>query len=214
MSALAPRIFGRTNESVTPVWRQRTADPTVIDADDWLVLTITPDALDRRPHTALEQRLALLGRHRADVLLLTDILASELKIGWPMHRMQQLRERKLCRYFAIETHEPLEAEWITANAPVHAVVVPYTPLDLSVRYRVFEASRNAGVAMLARAKTSEEASLHLGTPEICATIVDSRHAEGIAPAPADRIDGLWTAYQKTHPEPQKLRSGHPPDYGV
>jgi len=213
MTFLPPRIFGRTNELVTPVWRER-ADGSAIDAGDWLVLPITPDSLDRRPQVALQERLATLGRRRADVLLLTDILASELKIGWPMHRMQQLREQGLCRYFAIETFEPLEAEWITANAPVHAVIVPYTPTDMAIRYRTFEAGRVGGVALLARSATREETALHLGTPELCATITSADRVESIAPASSETVNALWETYRAIHPEPKKLRSGHPPDYGV
>lgn len=213
MNDFPPRIFGRTDEPITPVWRQR-ADPSIIDAGDWLVLAVTPDVLDRRPHVAIEQRLSALGRPRADVLLLTDILSSELKIGWPMHRMQQLRDRRLCRYLAIETNEPLESEWIVNNAPIHAAIIHYTPADMAVRYRVFEAAKNAGVALLARATSPAESALQLGTPEICATILAPTHADAVAAASPEEVDRMWQAYQSQHAEPAKLRSGHPPDYGV
>lgn len=194
---------------VPPTWIDR--GDGVIDAGDWVVLRIDRAALDRRGDRIVAQRLDTLGR-RADVVIATDIVGNDLKSGWPMHGLQRLRDLKLCRYFAIETHDPLEAEWIATHTPVHAVVVQYTPREMAVRYRVFDAAEAAGVAILCRAGDTETFALHRATPAVCATITEARSGlQSVQPMPAETLEKIWAGYQAAHPEPPKLRGVHPPE---
>ena len=208
----SPRIFGRTGETVPPVWIDRGAG--VIEAGDWLVLRIGHESLDRRGDRLVAARLDELNR-KADLVIVDGILGNDLKSGWPMHGLQRLRDLKLCRYFAIETTDSLEAEWIAAHTPVHAVVVPYHAHDMAARYRVFEMAEASGVALLTHAATADEWSLQRATPQICATILAAGHQfERIARPPVVAVDLLWKHYQAAHPEPPKLKGVHPPETGA
>ncbi len=208
------RIFGRTNRSVPFLWQPiglgAYGDPT------WCAVEIGPEALDRRADAIVVDRLASLGRKSCDVLVVQDLLSSDLKVGWPMHRLMQLRDKGLCDWFAIEVHAPLEAEWIAANAPVHAIVAPYWRDDMSLRYRTFEAAHNAGVAIVSRARSADDVALQLATPQVCSAIIDEtlvKRAGETSPLNPDEVEADWHAYQQAHPAPAKLRSGHPPEYG-
>ena len=213
----SPGIFGRTGETVQPVWFDR--GNGIIDAGDsnaahWLALRIAPEALDRRGDQIVARQLEPLNC-AADLVIATCITGNDFKSGWPMHGLQRLRDLKLTRYFAIETHDPLEAEWIAGHTPVHAIVAPYHARDMAIRYRVFDAAAASGVAIIACAATADEWALHRATPQICATILAPGHQiDRIARPPAVAIDLLWQHYQAAHPEPPKLRGAHPPETGA
>ncbi len=174
-------------------------------------MEIGPEVLERRADQVLIDRLEKLGRTSCDVLIFQNLSSSEIKMGWPLHRMQQIRDRGLSKWNAIEVSSPLEAEWIAGNAPVHAIVAPYSAQDMSIRYRAFQAAINAGVAIVSRASNQEALSLQLGTPEIVATMTDIE--SNLNPMSASEIETRWNEFQKSNPEPAKLRSGHPPEYG-
>ena len=211
-----PAIFGRTNELVPPIWIDH---GNRIEAGDWLVLRVGRDSLDRRGDQIVAKRLAELGRHadlvRADLVIVSDITGNDLKSGWPMHGLQRLRDAKLTRYFAIETTDPLEAEWIAGHTPVHAIVIPYHAHDMAARYRVFDVAATNGVAIISQASTADEWSLQRATPQICSTIVsDAPQLGAISPLPKAAVEILWQHYQAQHPEPPKLRGVHPPETGA
>ena len=203
---MSPRVLGRTNILVPFQWKSLAAH-TVGD-DSFAAVETGPETLDRRGDHHLLKQLAEAGRSSCDLLIVRDLLSNDLKVGWPMHRLQQLRDRGLCRYFAVVAENALEAEWIAANAPVHAVVVQYSPDDMAVRYRCFAAAENAGVALIGRAGDRQTLAFHAATPQITASISDATLA-----GDAD-IESAWQAYAAAHAEPPKLRSGHPPDHGV
>jgi len=212
---VSPRIFGRTNRPVPFLWKPLGAG--AYGDESWCAVEIGPEALDRRSDPVVIERLASLGLKRCDVLIVQDLLSNDLKVGWPTHRLMQLREKGLCDWFAIEIHTPLEAEWIAGNAPVYGIVAPYSATDMGLRYRAFEAAQNAGVAIVSRAASIDDVRLQLATPQICATIVDDAIAERAthaSPLQEDEVEALWQAYQASTPAPAKLRSGHPPDFGV
>jgi hypothetical protein len=203
--------FGRTGIPVARVWREQVDG--AIRAEDWTGLVVHPEELDRRGGSRLRDRVAEHGRP-FDFLLTRGLLANDLKIGWPLHRLQQFRDEKLCRYFVIETEDPLEAEWITTNAPVHGVVIRFDADDLSARYRVFDAAVAAGMALVARAKTAEVAAMQLAVPQLVATLLSPGVEPPSAAVAADDYEALWAAYAAAHAEPSKLRGGHPPDFGT
>jgi hypothetical protein len=206
-------IFGRTGETVPPVWLDR--GNGLIEAGDWRVLRIGPEALDRRGDQLVAAQLATLNLKSIDLVIATGITGNDFKSGWPMHGLQRLRDLKLTRYFALETADPLEAEWIAGHTPVHAIVVPYHARDMAVRYRVFDVATTTGVAILSPAHTADEWALHRATKEICATILPAGHQfDRIAGPPAVARDLLWQHYQAAHPEPPKLRGAHPPETGA
>ena len=205
--AAALSAFGRVNEPVARVWHEH-ADGH-IDAGPWTVLVLTPDDLARRGGDRVRRRAAMRGRP-FDLLLVRGIAASDLKVGWPTHQLLRFRDERLGRYFAVDAHDALEAEWIAANAPVHGVVLTYETADQSVRYRVFDAAKNAGVALVGRAFHADAAALQLATPPLAATLL----APGVlepAPLSAADAEAQWTAYAAAHAEPPKLRGGHPPE---
>ena len=210
---IAPlRPFGRTGESVTTIWRE--LPQGVVDAGNWLALTITHADLDRKGYDRLHQRLLQLDR-MPDLLIIQDVLANDIKAGWPLHRLQQFRDRGACRFFGVEVESPLEAEWIAANAPVHAVILPYRATDMSARYRVFDAAKNAQVALVGRAANAEEAALQLATAELHGTIIPSElDLTAIAPLSSEVVESFWSKYSTDSPEPPKLRGAHPPDEGA
>lgn len=206
----ATRPFGRTGEHVSVVWRERTDGS--IDAGPMTGLIVTADDLDRRGGERVRARVAAHGRP-FDFLLLRGLLANDLKVGWPLHRVGRFRDERLCRHTVVETNDALEAEWIAANAPVHGVVLVYEPADLSARFRVFDAAANANVALIGHATDVDAAALHLATPQLLATLL----APGVAepePLTTDVAETLWAAYAAANAPPPKLRSGHPPDYGT
>jgi hypothetical protein len=192
----------------------RSIGPYAVGDSSWCALEIGPEALERRADQIVIDRLSAVGRTNCDVLIVQDLLASDLKVGWPTHRLMQMRDRDLCRYFAIEVHDPLEAEWIAGNAPIHAIIAPYSVSDMSLRYRTFEAARNAGVAIVSRARSIEDLAIQIATRQICATIPGIDLPATIDDLPAVDIDALWDVYQSTHSAPAKLRSGHPPETGA
>ncbi len=202
------RIFGRTNVSVPFIWSA--IGDRAVGTQSWCAMEIGPDALDRRADKIVIDQLAAVGRSRCDLLIVQDLLSSDLKVGWPTHRLMQMRDRGLCDWFAIEVDAPLEAEWIAGNAPIHAIVAPYTADDMSIRYRAMDAAHNAGVAIISRAHSTDDLCLHFSTPQICATI-PSNVIDINQPIPPLDVDSLWDLYQQSHDPPPKLRSGHPPD---
>jgi len=204
------KVFGRTNEPVVPAWREQ-ADGSIA-AGGWQGLVLHSDDLDRRGGDGLRERVALLGR-TFDFVLVRDLLANDLKVGWPLHRLQCFRDERLCRYFVIDTQDALEAEWIAANAPVHGVVLTYDPADMAARYRVFDAASNAGVALIGRGESAEAAALQLATPQIVATLI-SPGIQDLTAMTIEKAEALWTTYAAANPEPTKLRGGHPPDFGT
>ncbi|MGN6505045.1 MAG: hypothetical protein ACTHM6_05720 [Tepidisphaeraceae bacterium] len=206
------RPFGRTAKLAPVVWIDHGND--IIEAGEWLAVIVDREDLDRKGYERVQARLSSLPR-RPDVLITRNIIANDIKAGWPLHRLQQFRDRGACRYFAVETTSPLEAEWIAANAPIHAVVLPFHREDMSARYRVFDVAANAGVALLGRAHSPAEAALHLATPALHGTIVQAGTAlTSIEPLAVEQAEEYWRAYAAQHPEPPKLRSGHPPDEGA
>lgn len=204
------RVFGRTNEPIAAVWRE--AADGVISAGDWTGFVVHHDELDRRGGDRLRQHAARLGRP-FDFVYARGLTASDLKVGWPLHRLQRFRDEKLLRYVIVEALEPLDAEWIAANAPVHGVAIEYTAANMVARYRVFDAAANAGVALIGVASELDHAALHLATPQITATLLMSSVREP-NPLPAEVVESLWEAYSATHTEPPKLRGMHPPDTGA
>ncbi|HEY0009688.1 MAG TPA: hypothetical protein VGB55_13250 [Tepidisphaeraceae bacterium] len=204
---VSPRVLGRTGVPVPFQWRM--ISPGIYGQGDWCVLETTPDALARRGDPVVVNHLAAAGRGACDLLLVRGLLSNDLKVGWPMHRLQQMRDRGLCRYFAVEAENALEAEWIAANAPVHAVVIAFDPTDMSARYRAFAAAENSGVALIARAPDAQTLAFHAATPEITASISDA-----VFDAAATDVEAAWQRYAAEKAEPAKLRSGHPPDHGV
>jgi len=212
-SNLAPRPFGRSGHDVSPLWYAE--ENGLITIGDWVGLKIAPPALDRRGETIVRDQLAAVGHARVDVLVVTGIVASDIKSGWPLHRLQRMRESGLCRYVIIETSDALEAEWIAANAPVHGVIVHYTPADMAIRYRAFESAHHGGVAIIVHADTAYDAAFALATPEICSVILPKQmHDVPLPIVSTSDVDVSWASYQQDHPAPPKLRSGHPPDAGV
>lgn len=209
MNTLRP--FGRTDIQVPAIWQEQ-ADG-IITAGDIVGLIVDATDLDRRGGDRIRQRVAQHG-HPFDFLMTRGLLANDLKVGWPLHRLQRFRDEKLFRFTVVETTDVLEAEWIAGNAPVHGVVLVYEPDDLSARYRVFTAAANASVALIGRATTTEAAALHLGTSELTATLLAPDVTPPINPLSTDAIEALWQSFSITHAEPPKLRSGHPPDYGT
>ncbi len=209
---ISPRIFGRTGLTTPFCWRS--IGPHAVGDANWCALEIGPEALERRADQIVIDRLSALGRTTCDVLIVQDLLASDLKVGWPTHRLMQMRDRGLCRFFAIEVHDPLEAEWIAGNAPIHAIIAPYSAPDMSLRYRTFEAARNAGVAIVSRAQSLGDLAIQIATPQICATIPAFGLPTAMNNLPAVDIDSLWEVYQQTHTAPAKLKSGHPPETGA
>ncbi|MDB5325128.1 MAG: hypothetical protein JWM57_697 [Phycisphaerales bacterium] len=204
------KVFGRTKKPVAPVWREQ-ADGSIV-AGDWTGLILHPDDLDRHGGERVRERRAMLG-WPFEFVVVRDLLANDLKVGWPLHRLQRFRDEGLCKWFVIETHDSLEAEWIAANAPVHGVILTYTRDDLSARYRVFDAAANGGVALIGHADSSAAAALHLATPQIAATLLSPGVNEP-KPLSVQQAEALWTSYAANNPEPAKLRGGHPPDFGT
>ncbi|MGC4031500.1 MAG: hypothetical protein QM754_07170 [Tepidisphaeraceae bacterium] len=204
------RVFGRTNETVAAVWHE--SPDGVITAGDWTGLVVHHDELDRRGGERLREQAAKLGRP-FDFAYARGLSAGDLKVGWPLHRLQRFRDEKLLRYVVIEAADVLDAEWIAANAPVHGVAIEYSASMMAPRYRVFDAAANAGVALVGVASQAEEAALHLATPQIVATLLS---AGEIAPSPLTEqaVELLWQRYSADHAEPPKLRGMHPPDTGV
>ncbi|MBC7785547.1 MAG: hypothetical protein H7144_17065 [Burkholderiales bacterium] len=210
MNPFPPRTLGRTGVQIPFIWRP--IGERAVGNEAWCAVETGAELLARRGDNVLIDQLAELWRTSCDLLVIQGIVSSDIKVGWPMHRLQQLRDRGLCKWFAIEVDAPLEAEWIAANAPVHAIVAPFRAADMAIRFRAFDAAQNSGVAIVSRASTIDELRLHLATPQIAATI--TRLDTTVDPMPDDEVDRLWQEYCRTHPEPEKLRSGHPPDYGV
>jgi hypothetical protein len=218
------RPFGRTGEHVPRVWVDNNNDVAsngvsgIVYAGDWLVLSVGPDMLDRRGEDLLKAKLHSINRVKCDVVRVQNVLAGELKAGWPLHRLQRFRDTGLCRYVMIDTHDVLEAEWITSHAPVHAVGVDYSVSDMAVRYRVFDAAKSAGIALVACATTVEDFQLQMSTPDITAVIVSpqilSEYQKNNATYDEAIADQLWLSYQKKCPPPQPLRGAHPPEFGA
>ena len=204
------KVFGRTKKTVAPVWREQ-PDGSIV-AGDWNGLILHPDDLDRRGGDRLRERRAELG-WPFEFVVVRDVLANDLKVGWPLHRLQRFRDEGLCKWFVIETNDSLEAEWIAANAPVHGVILTYTPDDLSAHYRVFDAAANGGVALVGHGTSAAAAALQLATPQMVATLLSPGVAEP-TPFSAQKAESLWTTYAAKNPEPAKLRGGHPPDFGT
>ena len=207
-------MFGRTGETVAPIWIE--SHDGTLAAGPWLILPIGPEMLDRRGDNLVDARLQKIGRV-ADVVMVQGITGNDMKSGWPMHGLQKLRERGLCRFYAFETDDPLEAEWIAAHTPVHAIVVPYTPGDMAARYRVFDTAAASGVAVISRAHDSASLALQRATPQLCASIanrdmismpIDALSVDALS---SEAVELLWTAYAADHPEPPKLRGVHPPE---
>jgi hypothetical protein len=204
----SPRILGRTGKAVPFLWRPM-GEHSFGD-ETWCAVEIGPDALERRADQLGIDRLAALGRKRCDILIAQDLSSSDIKVGWPTHRLLQMRERGLCSYLAVEIDDALEAEWIATNAPIHAIVAPYTRANMDLRFRAFEAAHNAGVAIVCRAETMDDLAIQHATPQIAATITSLDGSD----APSIDVDLLWATYQQTHDAPPKLRSGHPPETGA
>jgi hypothetical protein len=202
------RILGRTGKAVPFLW-QPLGDGAFGD-DTWCAVEIGPDALERRADQVVIDRLNSLGRKRCDILIAQDLTSSDIKVGWPTHRLLQMRERGLCSFLAVEVDDALEAEWIATNAPLHAIVAPYTRANMDLRFRAFDAAQNAGVAIVCRAKSMEDLAIQHETPQIAATITTLDASEV---APVD-VESLWATYQQAHDAPPKLRSGHPPETGA
>lgn len=209
---VTPRIFGRTGVFTPFCWR--TIGVHAVGDHRWCAVQIGPEALERRADQIVIDRLRSLGRNSCDLLIVQDLLASDIKVGWPTHRLMQMRDRGLCRYFAVEVHDPLEAEWIAGNAPIHAIVAPYSTSDMSLRYRTFDAAHNAGVAIVSRADSLDDLALQVASPQICATIPSIDLPTNQDDLPSVDIEALWTSYQSTQSAPAKLRSGHPPETGA
>ncbi|HEX8324830.1 MAG TPA: hypothetical protein VF595_13055 [Tepidisphaeraceae bacterium] len=213
--APAPRVLGRTGHAVAAVWREQ-ADGSItagVSPDSpFTGLVVDASELDRRGGDRVRGRVATHGRP-FDFLIARGLLANDLKVGWPLHRLQRLRDEKLFRYVVIETSDALEAEWISANAPVHGVVIAYDSTDMAARYRVFDAAANAGVALIGHATTTAAAALQLATPRLTATLLPATISVPAA-LPTEAADALWSTYSAAHPEPQKLRGAHPPDFGT
>lgn len=205
------RPFGRTNEPVARIWREQ--ENGLVVAGDWTGLTVFPEDLDRRGGSRLRDRVAEHGQP-FNFLLTQHLLANDLKVGWPLHRLQQFRDEKLFKHIVIETDDPLEAEWITINAPVHGVVIRFDENDMAARYRVFDAAVPAGIALIGRADSPEAAALQLSVPQFVATLLSSGVEANLPPLNAEAYESIWAAYSATHAEPPKLRGGHPPDYGA
>lgn len=204
----SPRILGRTGKAVPFLWRP--LGERAFGDDTWCAVEIGPDALERRADQVVIDRLAALGRKRCDLLIAQHLTSSDIKVGWPTHRLLQMRERGLCAYLAFEVDDALEAEWIATNAPIHAIVAPYTRANMDIRFRAFEAAHNAGVAIVCRAESVDDLAIQHATPQITATITDIAAVEV---ATVD-VENLWTTYQQTREAPPKLRSGHPPETGA
>lgn len=206
------RIFARTQIPVPFLWRP--IGPSAVGDASWCALEIGPDALDRRGDAIVVEQLARLSRKRCDLLIVQGIISNDVKVGWPIHRLQQMRDRGLARFIAIETEHPLEAEWIAGNAPVHAIVTRYDEGDLSIRHRTFESAHNAGVAIVARARSAADVSVHLATPQIVASICSDPRADDATPMAQAELELLWERYAAVHPPLPKPRAGHPPDFGA
>lgn len=205
----SPRILGRTGKAVPFLWHP--LGDRAFGDDTWCALEIGPEALERRADQVVIDRLASLGRKRCDMLIAQDLTSSDIKVGWPTHRLLQMRERGLCSFLAFEIDDALEAEWIATNAPVHAIVAPYTRANMDIRFRAFEAAHNAGVAIISRAESIDDLSIQHATPQIAATITPLQPPDDLA---AVDVESLWQTYRQTHEAPPKLRSGHPPETGA
>lgn len=177
-------------------------------------MEIGPEALERRGDAVVIEQLAALGRRSCDLLIVQGIVSNDIKVGWPIHRLQQMRDRGLARFVAVETEHPLESEWIAGNAPVHAIVTRYDADDMSIRHRTFESAHNAGVAIVARARSVDDVRVHLATPQIVASICDDPSAASVESMPAAELEALWEAYARDNPPLPKPRAGHPPDFGA
>jgi len=212
MSVTQMRTFGRTGESVPGMWIDE--GNGVVRAGDWLVLSIGPEVLDRRGEVLLKEKLDEVGIARADVVRVQDVLAGELKAGWPLHRLQRFRDTGLCRYVMIDTHDAREAEWIASNAPVHAVGVQYSTTDMAVRYRVFDIARIAGVALVGCATTREDVALQSATPDLTCVIAPQNVIADCVPLDGADVERLWDAYRLNTPAPLPLRGAHPPEFGA
>lgn len=208
MMLYEPRVLARTARRVPFLWK-----PIGLHAygdSTWCAVEIGPEVLDRRADHLLIERLEHLGRVRCDLLIVQGLGSSDVKVGWPIHRLLQMREKGLCSFFAIETTEAVEAEWITLNAPVHALVVPYIRQQMDVRFRVFQSAAESGVALLSRAACVEDLALQHATQEIVASLTDLDPDE----LPMVDAEAMWKQYQQDHPPPPRLRSGHPPETGA
>ncbi|GIW76355.1 MAG: hypothetical protein KatS3mg104_1418 [Phycisphaerae bacterium] len=203
-----PRVLARTSRKVPFLWKP--IGPYAYGDPTWCAVEIGPDVLDRRADHLLLERLERLGRVRCDLLIVQELDSSDVKTGWPIHRLLQMRDRGLCSFFAIETTEPLEAEWIALNTPFHALVIPYLRQQMDVRFRVFRAAEESGVALLARASCPEDLALQHATPEIVASLTELDPDE----LPVVDPEAVWKQYQQDHPAPPRLRSGHPPETGA
>jgi hypothetical protein len=205
--AAAFRTLGRSDAKVPPIWQP--LGPRLWGDEDWSALLVGREALDRRGETIVREALAAVGRSRCDLLIAEHIDGGDLKAGWPMHRLQQVWDKGLCRFFALRTTDALEAEWIATHTPVHAVLIDYTATNMAARYRVFAAAQLAGTAVLAVASSSDDLALQRATPEITASLCDT--AIETPPLKAADVESLWQQYSAEHPAPPKLKGTHPPE---
>lgn len=202
------RVLARTARRVPFLWKP--IGPHAYGDATWCAVEVGPQTLDRRADHLLIERLHHIGRDRCDLLIVQGLDSSDVKVGWPIHRLLQMRDKGLCSFFAIETHHAVEAEWISLNAPVHALVVPYVRQQMDVRFRVFQAAEESGVALVSRASCLEDLALHHATNQIVASLTDLDPDD----LPAVDPEAMWKQYQQDHPPPPRLRSGHPPETGA
>lgn len=231
MLTLPTRILARSGAAIASVVPRTTgANWMLVDVDDARPMPIAPSIhlvarmdgqlLNPRNDKSLASYLAAINRSGVDILLLDHLDSSDLKIGWPTHRLQQYRDRGWFAHAVITAPTISDAEWMIENASVAGVVVPFGSENLDLRYRSVAAAQEAGMAVLCETTTLNDLRFALSHPFIVSAIhqgsesIDELISAVQNPLSTDDIESAWQTYRATHEEPKKLRGNHPPEFGA
>ena len=113
------------------------------------VIEISARSLRPRGGTGVADRLGTLDLHTCAAVCISDVSTIDLKNGWPMHRVQQLRDDGVTEVVLIECPTAEEAEWVVTNSSAHGVIAPYDDGDAALGERAILEAAEAGVGILA-----------------------------------------------------------------
>ena len=195
--------------------------------DGWsYVIGVEMEALRTRVVQPLEEKLSSLGARQCAAVMVESPTSMGVKAGWPFHRLSQLRDRGVTSQFWVDTDDVQVAEWIVEQTPAHAVVVGYGHADQAARYRLFNAARDMGVAVigkpLGREMNLEDVRLCSSEPGLTTQMIDlpndlptlNRLLEAMQmDLTGPELDAAWDAYAKAHSEPPRPKGAHPPEFG-
>ena len=183
-------------------------------------------------------RLDALHGLRCEALILESLSLAEVKAGRPFHRFARLRDEGRVNYcIASSADDFAAAEWMVEHTPAHGILATFGLEDPTLKYRVLDAARELGTAIIARRPDGNTAvwnpprpiaaggsiSFALSHPAVTAVVEDLPESEQslrdcltAATQPMDEPSAgeWWEAFQHEVAPPPKPRGGHPPEFGA